>query len=138
MEDGALVVAPVVTASLSADHRVSDGHGGAAFLDEVAGLLQAPETAVGSPADGNGAHAMDEQAIRDTLFAALRTVAPEVTPSEIAADQPLRDQVDLDSMDFLNFLVRLHEKLGVDVPESDYAKLVTLNDFVAYLGARLR
>ncbi len=81
---------------------------------------------------------MNEQAIRDALFAVLRTVAPEVTPNEIAADQPLRDQVDLDSMDFLNFLVRLHGKLGVDVPESDYAKLVTLNDFVAYLGARLR
>ena len=81
---------------------------------------------------------MDEQAIRDTLFAVLRTVAPEVTPDEIAAGLPLRDQVDLDSMDFLNFLVRLHEKLGVDVPESDYAKLVTLNDFVAYLRARLR
>jgi acyl carrier protein len=81
---------------------------------------------------------MDEQAIRDALFAVLRTVAPEVTPNKIAADQPLRDQVDLDSMDFLNFLVRLHGKLGVDVPESDYAKLVTLNDFVAYLGARLR
>jgi len=81
---------------------------------------------------------MDEQAIRDTLFAVLRTVAPEVTPDEIVAAQPLRDQVDLDSMDFLNFLIRLHERLGVDVPESDYAKLVTLNDFVAYLGARLR
>ena len=43
VEDGALVVTPVVTASLSADHRVSDGHGGAAFLDEIARLLQAPE-----------------------------------------------------------------------------------------------
>jgi acyl carrier protein len=80
---------------------------------------------------------MDEQAIRDTLFAALRTIAPEVTPDEIAADRPLRDQVDLDSMDFLNFLIRLHERLGVDVPESDYAKLVTLADFVAYLQARV-
>ena len=81
---------------------------------------------------------MDEQAIRDALFAVLRTVAPEVTPNKIAADQPLRDQVDLDSMDFLNFLIRLHERLGVDVPESDYAKLVTLADFVAYLQARVR
>jgi len=80
---------------------------------------------------------MDDQAIRLTLFAALRTVAPEVAPDEIADDKPLRDQVDLDSMDFLNFLIRLHEKLGVDVPESDYAKLVTLTDFVAYLRARL-
>jgi acyl carrier protein len=81
---------------------------------------------------------MEEKAIREALFAALRTVAPEATPDELAADEPLRDQVDLDSMDFLNFLVRLHEKFGVDVPEADYAKLVTLTDFVAYLQARLR
>lgn len=80
---------------------------------------------------------MDEQAIRDALLATLRTVAPEVSAGEIAADLPLRDQVDLDSMDFLNFLVRLHAKLGVDVPEADYAKLVTLADFVGYLRARL-
>lgn len=80
---------------------------------------------------------MDPATIRATLFAALRGIAPEVTPGEIAPDQPLRDQVDLDSMDFLNFLVRVHEKLGVDVPEADYAKLVTLDDFVAYLQARL-
>ena len=80
---------------------------------------------------------MDETTLRQTLFAALRTVAPEVTPDEVAGDRPLRDQVDLDSMDFLNFLIRLHEKLGVDVPEADYAKLVTLNDFVAYLRTRL-
>jgi acyl carrier protein len=81
---------------------------------------------------------MNEQAIRENLFAALRGIAPELTPDEIVADQPLRDQVDLDSMDFLNFLIRLHERLGVDVPEADYGKLVTLTDFVAYLQARLR
>lgn len=80
---------------------------------------------------------MDETTIRQTLFAALRTIAPEVKPDEVAADKPLRDQVDLDSMDFLNFLVRLHEKVGIDVPEADYAQLVTLNDFVAYLQRRL-
>jgi len=80
---------------------------------------------------------MNESTLRETLFAALRTVAPEATPGEVAADEPLRDQVDLDSMDFLNFLIRLHERLGVDVPEADYEKLVTLNDFVAFLQARL-
>ena len=87
--------------------------------------------------DDNEQGIMDESTLRQTLFAALRTVAPEVTPEDVAADRPLRDQVDLDSMDFLNFLIRLHEKLGVDVPEADYAKLVTLNDFVAYLRTRL-
>ena len=86
----------------------------------------------------NEANIMNEQAIRDALFAVLRTAAPQTAPDEIVANEPLRDQVDLDSMDFLNFLIRLHERLGVDVPEADYAKLVTLTDFVAYLQARLR
>ncbi|MFO1317709.1 MAG: acyl carrier protein [Burkholderiales bacterium] len=81
---------------------------------------------------------MDDSTLRDAVFAALRTVAPEVMPGEVALDRPLRDQVDLDSIDFLNFLVRLHETLGVDVPEADYAKLVTLSDFVAYLRERER
>ncbi len=79
---------------------------------------------------------MDPTTIRNTLFAVLHTIAPEVAPDEIRPELPLRDQVDLDSMDFLNLLVRLHEKLGVDIPEADYARLVTLNDFVAYLEAR--
>jgi acyl carrier protein len=50
----------------------------------------------------------------------------------------LREQVDLDSMDWLGFLVGLHRQLGVDIPETDYAKLVTLDDLLAYLAARVR
>ena len=80
---------------------------------------------------------MDEQTIRQTIFATLRAIAPEAAPEEIAADQPLREQVDLDSMDFLNFLIGLHKKLGVDIPESDYAKLATLDALVSYLKAAL-
>jgi acyl carrier protein len=80
---------------------------------------------------------MDETTIRAAVFAALRSIAPEVSPDQIPDDKPFRDEVDLDSMDFLNFLIRLHEKLGVNVPEADYAKLVTLNDLVSYLRARL-
>ena len=80
---------------------------------------------------------MTEEAIRDTVFKTLRGIAPEVEPREIAADRPLRDQVDLDSMDWLNLLVGLHEALKVDIPESDYRKLYTLDDLVAYLKAKL-
>jgi acyl carrier protein len=81
---------------------------------------------------------MNDASLRAAVFAALRTVAPEVSPEEIAPDQPLREQVDLDSMDFLNFLIRLSKATGVDVPEADYAKLRTLDDLAAYLGARQR
>lgn len=49
----------------------------------------------------------------------------------------LRDQVDLDSMDWLQFLIGLHAEFGIDIPESDYSKLRTLDDLLDYLGARL-
>ncbi len=79
---------------------------------------------------------MDEPTLRKTVFDTLRRIAPEVTPADLEPGVPLRDQVDLDSMDWLNFLIALHDKLGVDIPESDYQKLVTLDDVMAYLKAR--
>lgn len=79
---------------------------------------------------------MNEQEMRDKVVEILRSIAPEVEAGELQGRQPLRDQVDLDSMDWLNFLVALHERLGVDIPEADYARLVTLDDVVAYLLRR--
>ena len=75
--------------------------------------------------------------LRAAVLAALCRIAPEVEPAALRPDVPLRDQVDLDSMDWLNFLQALHAALGVDIPESDYAKLVTLDDLAAYLGSRI-
>jgi acyl carrier protein len=80
---------------------------------------------------------MNESEIRTRVVAVIKSIAPEVEEGELRADRPLRDQVDLDSMDWLNVLVAVHEKLKVDIPEADYRKLVTLNDIVAYLGAKL-
>jgi len=74
--------------------------------------------------------------LRAAVLAALCRIAPEVEPAALRPDAPLRDQVDLDSMDWLNFLVALHGRLGVDIPEADYRKLVTLDDLLAYLAAR--
>jgi acyl carrier protein len=80
---------------------------------------------------------MDEQALRQTVLSTLQSIAPELEPADLATDRPLRNQVDLDSMDWLNFLVALHEKLRVEIPEADYARLVTLDDVLGYLSARL-
>ena len=80
---------------------------------------------------------MDEQALRNTVVATLKSIAPELDPADLAPGRPLRDQVDLDSMDWLNFLVALHEKLKVEIPEADYARLVTLDDVIGYLAAKL-
>ena len=63
--------------------------------------------------------------------------APEIEEDELRDDRPLRNQVDLDSMDWLNFLLGLHRELKVEIPEADYARLVTLNDVTAYLLQRV-
>ena len=75
--------------------------------------------------------------IRTIALDTLQAIAPEVEVNALRDDKPLRKQVDLDSMDWLNFLLGLHDKLSVEIPEADYAKLVTLDDVVAYLGAKL-
>ena len=80
---------------------------------------------------------MNDTDIRARVLSTIKQVAPELEESELRADRPLRDQIDLDSMDWLNVLVAMHEKLGVDIPEADYGKLVTLNDLVGYLDAKL-
>lgn len=76
---------------------------------------------------------MEAGRIRSALVESLQAVAPEVQPGDLDAGLPLRDQVDLDSMDWLNFLTGMKKSLGVDVPESDYARLTTLDDMVRYV-----
>lgn len=80
---------------------------------------------------------MDRNEIKATVLNELRRIAPEVEAGELKSDRPLREQVDLDSMDWLNFLVALHERLQVEIPESDYARLGTLDQTVDYLAAKL-
>jgi acyl carrier protein len=79
---------------------------------------------------------MDEAAIRTAISAILRRIAPEFDPKELVEDEPLRDQIDLDSVDWLNVLVGVNEQLHVDIPETDYEKLRTFADLVRYLSSR--
>jgi len=74
--------------------------------------------------------------IKAAIFDILGAIAPETDFDAIAADKPLRDQLDIDSYDFLNVVIRLHDTLGVEIPEADYAKLATLNSTIDYLAAR--
>jgi len=80
---------------------------------------------------------MDDTELRTIIIAELRRIAPEVDGDELIDSRPLRRQVDLDSLDWLNFLVGLHQRLAVDIPEVDYAQLATLADLVSYLRVRL-
>ncbi len=74
---------------------------------------------------------------RDAVVEVLRTIAPEVEAAAIDNRLALRHQVDLDSMDWLNFLIGLQQRFGVEVPESDYARLVSLDDLLNYLHDRV-
>lgn len=75
--------------------------------------------------------------IRAAVLAIVKRLAPEVDPARIVPDKPLRTQIDLDSMDWLNVLASIHEKLGVNIPETDYGKVVTLDGIVAYLAEKI-
>jgi acyl carrier protein len=80
---------------------------------------------------------MTPEEIRAVVIAALRRVAPEIDAAAIDPDAPFRRAYDVDSMDYLNFIIALHAKLGVTVPEQDYGQVTTVNGAVAYLLARL-
>jgi acyl carrier protein len=80
---------------------------------------------------------MKPNEIRSLVLAELTRIAPELEEGELKPDRPLRDQVDLDSMDWLNFLVALHERFKVEIPESDYERLGTLDEIAAYLSRKL-
>jgi acyl carrier protein len=74
--------------------------------------------------------------LRETVLRILGELAPEADMSGLDPDVRIRDQLDLDSMDFLNFLIAVHEATGVDIPEADYPKLRTLDDIVGHLRAK--
>ena len=80
---------------------------------------------------------MTLEEIHAEIIQALTKVAPEVRPASIQPGVGFRDQFDLDSVDFLSFVVALHERLGVEVPEADYANLTTLERAGQYLQSRL-
>lgn len=71
--------------------------------------------------------------MRRVLFEAIASVAPESDPATVRDDDDLREVLDLDSMDFLNVVIALHERLKIDIPESDYGKLRTARSAIDYL-----
>ena len=81
---------------------------------------------------------MNQEEVRKGVLAELLRIAPELEEGKVVPGKPLREQVDLDSMDWLNFLVALHERFKVEIPEADYQKLATLDQVVAYLAARAK
>jgi acyl carrier protein len=78
---------------------------------------------------------MDHTELRDTVLKVLGQVAPEVDLDDVEPSEDLREQFDLDSMDILDLAVGLYQETGIEVPEQDYAQVVTVDGAVEYLAA---
>lgn len=76
----------------------------------------------------------DNDTIRQAVVDSVLTLAPEADFATVDPARSLREQLDLDSFDFLNLLIALHERLGVEVPEADYGRVDSLDALVAYLA----
>ena len=81
---------------------------------------------------------MNNEEIKSRVLGILASVVPELEPAELAPDKSLRDQLDIDSVDFLNLVVGLSKTFGVEIPETDYRHLYTLDACVAYLATRAK
>ena len=78
---------------------------------------------------------MTKEEIKETVLLVLGRIAPEADLSELKPNLRIRDQLDIDSMDLLNFVIGLHKELNVEIPEADYAKLATLDGCLNYLAS---
>ena len=81
---------------------------------------------------------MTPAAIRSKVLDVLGTVVPELEPDKLRLDRPIRDELDVDSMDLLNFVIGLSKAFKVDIPEADYRRIATVDQLVSYLGAKIR
>jgi len=81
---------------------------------------------------------MTETELKKLLFDGLYQIAPEADFSVLRPDENIREELDIDSFDFLNFLIGINETLGIEIPEQDYEKLMTLEQIVSYLMKRLQ
>jgi acyl carrier protein len=78
---------------------------------------------------------LTEESLNDLVCRRLKQIAPEADPWALAPDEDVRETLDIDSFDFLNFLIGLNEDVGVEIPEKDYGQLSSRSDIVNYLLA---
>ena len=79
---------------------------------------------------------MTEPETREAIFKVLGKIAPEADLHKLGPDEQLRETLDIDSFDFLQFIIGLHENLNIEIPESDYPQLNTLAGILRYLAAK--
>lgn len=81
---------------------------------------------------------MTEEEIKKTVFQLLQRIAPETDPSQLMPEENIREALNIDSFDALQFIVSISEKLNVDIPEEDYRKTSNLKSLLAYLEKKVK
>jgi acyl carrier protein len=81
---------------------------------------------------------MTAEEIREEILDILSDIVPDEDLSSLADDVPLREQIELDSMDFLDIVMELRKRYRVQVPEDDYVELATMAGTVKYLEPRMK
>lgn len=81
---------------------------------------------------------MNEEEIKNIIFQLLKKIAPDTEPSALQPDENIREVLNIDSFDSLQFIVSLNEKLGIEIPEEDYGKIPTLKLLTNYLLEKLK
>lgn len=74
-----------------------------------------------------------EENLKKIIVQSLKQIAPDTDPDTLGGEESIRETLGVDSFDFLQLMVLLAEKTGVEIPEQDYGKVTTLNSLVAYL-----
>ena len=80
---------------------------------------------------------MNNDELRNIIIKEILNIAPDIEEEDISIDENIKTSLEIDSYDFLNILVALNEKIGIEVPESDYAKVDTLENMIKYFNNRL-
>lgn len=81
---------------------------------------------------------MTDEQLKEIIFRELRQIAPEADPTTLKPDENIRQSLDIDSYDFLQFLIAIDEAIGVEIPEADYENVFTLGGLMRYLAVRVR
>ena len=81
---------------------------------------------------------MTRDEVRRAVVNILEDIAPDEDLSSIKDDVTLREQMDLDSMDFLDIVMELRKRFNIEVPESDYQELVSMDSCIQYLQPLLK
>lgn len=81
---------------------------------------------------------MNEDEVKKVIFQLLKKIAPETMPEKMNPDENIREALDIDSFDFLQFIIALSENLSIEIPEQDYGNMATLNNLVNYVNAKIK